>query len=187
LCNRAPSWSGALRPVRILVGCTYSGSGALRPPPPVVAPLVPRCALLPAATPRVRAIRHRSVQKPNRRYPQRWRCDEGLPCAKRRRGGSPREGARSEARAEQRPAAGGAAPPTRSTHSQQNLSAPDPEHVLPTKLISASDHDGGLLHKALLRPASPLQRTSWPDCPHRSTRPPSQLRGTQRAWSTRGL
>src|SRR4051812_909703 len=28
-------------------------------------------------------------------------------------GGSPREGARSEARAEQRPAAGGAAPPTR--------------------------------------------------------------------------
>src|SRR6266852_9355277 len=29
------------------------GSGALRPPPPVVAPLVPRCALLPAATPRL--------------------------------------------------------------------------------------------------------------------------------------
>src|SRR5438876_2617484 len=28
------------------------GSGALRPPPPVAAPLVPRYALLPAATPR---------------------------------------------------------------------------------------------------------------------------------------
>src|SRR5260370_25968174 len=33
-------------------GRPSSGSGALRPPPPVVAPLVPRCALLPAATPR---------------------------------------------------------------------------------------------------------------------------------------
>src|SRR6266851_8536413 len=33
-------------------GSNLSGSGALRPPPPVVAPLVPRCALLPAATPR---------------------------------------------------------------------------------------------------------------------------------------
>src|SRR5216683_5101412 len=31
---------------------TYFGSGALRPPPPVAAPLVPRFALLPAATPR---------------------------------------------------------------------------------------------------------------------------------------
>src|SRR6266851_6870710 len=30
-----------------------SGSGALRPPPPVVATLVPRYALLPAATPRL--------------------------------------------------------------------------------------------------------------------------------------
>src|SRR6202022_4701530 len=29
--------------------------GACGPPPPVAAPLVPRCALLPAATPRVRA------------------------------------------------------------------------------------------------------------------------------------
>src|SRR5262245_3248835 len=29
-----------------------SGSGGCRPPPPVAAPLVPRCALLPAATPR---------------------------------------------------------------------------------------------------------------------------------------
>src|SRR6266536_1039205 len=37
---------------------TCFGSGALRPPPPVVAPLVPRCALLPAATPRL--MRHLS-------------------------------------------------------------------------------------------------------------------------------
>src|SRR5258707_3422280 len=34
---------------------TFSGSGALRPPPPVVAPLVPRSALLPAASPRLTA------------------------------------------------------------------------------------------------------------------------------------
>src|SRR6266851_6806339 len=32
---------------------TCFGSGALRPPPPVAAPLVPRFALLPAATPRL--------------------------------------------------------------------------------------------------------------------------------------
>jgi hypothetical protein len=30
-----------------------SGSGALRPPPPFAAPLVPRCALTPGASPRV--------------------------------------------------------------------------------------------------------------------------------------
>src|SRR5258707_15516525 len=39
------------RAVRFLI-VDASGSGALRPPPPVVAALVPRCALLPAATPR---------------------------------------------------------------------------------------------------------------------------------------
>ena len=41
--------------VRVRVG------GACGPPPPVAAPLVPRCALLPAATPRVRAAALRTV------------------------------------------------------------------------------------------------------------------------------
>src|SRR5258707_3729261 len=36
----------------IFAALYHYGSGALRPPPPVVAPLVPRSALLPAATPR---------------------------------------------------------------------------------------------------------------------------------------
>jgi len=40
-------------------GRTCFGSGALRPPPPVVAPLVPRYALLPAATPRLTTLRVR--------------------------------------------------------------------------------------------------------------------------------
>src|SRR6266568_1946754 len=45
------------------VGVRY-GSGALRPPPPVAAALVPRFALLPAATPRVRAFRGRNTATP---------------------------------------------------------------------------------------------------------------------------
>src|SRR6266852_3147559 len=47
------SGSGALRPPPKSRRRSLSGSGALRPPPPVVAPLVPRSALLPAATPRL--------------------------------------------------------------------------------------------------------------------------------------
>src|SRR5712692_2289742 len=46
---------------------TSYGSGALRPPPPVVAPLVPRCALLPAATPRMMGLRQLcTFEIPNR-------------------------------------------------------------------------------------------------------------------------
>src|SRR3981189_3800850 len=60
----APPWGQSL-----LRSClesrirTSSGlGGALRAPlGPVVAPLVPRCALLPAPTPRVRAVRPRNV------------------------------------------------------------------------------------------------------------------------------
>src|SRR6266852_778954 len=44
--------SGALRPPPKSRRRSCFGSGALRPPPPVAAALVPRCALLPAATPR---------------------------------------------------------------------------------------------------------------------------------------
>src|SRR5712691_10032211 len=40
-----------------------SGSGALRPPPPVAAALVPRCALLPAATPRLTDARDAPTQR----------------------------------------------------------------------------------------------------------------------------
>src|SRR5712691_4249438 len=58
---------GEVTPVSEKLRRTWSGSGALptprgeprfgvdRPPPPVVAPLVPRFALIPAATPRLTA------------------------------------------------------------------------------------------------------------------------------------
>src|ERR1700716_608223 len=47
---------GALR------ACSYSGLwGPAAPLGPVVAPLVPRCALLPAPTPCVRAVRRRNA------------------------------------------------------------------------------------------------------------------------------
>src|SRR5712692_7524167 len=96
--------------------CTCSGSVALRPPPPVVASLVPRCALLPAATPRVRAVRRRNAgdtdtvdaetsglgASTTTSEPGKYKSGEAPSC-----GGSPREGARSEVRAEQRLAAGG--------------------------------------------------------------------------------
>src|SRR5207253_164235 len=92
---------------------TSSGSGALRPPPPVVAPLVPRCALLPAATPRIardnkysygyRAYVYRSDDLHLRRSIAEEESREARPQA----GGWGREGVRSEARAELRLAPGG--------------------------------------------------------------------------------
>src|SRR6266581_6221045 len=101
----------------------YGLGGALRAPlGPVVAPLVPRCALLPAPTPRMRSRCARfSLANGHSKGPER-RWSEGACTESRRRsegshrlsGGSPREGVRSEVRAQQRLAAGGAAPPTRS-------------------------------------------------------------------------
>src|SRR5438445_51854 len=69
---------------------------------PVVAPLVPRCALLPAPTPRLMGLRPPCTFH----IPKRSAWRGSLPRIARR-GGSPREGARSEERAEQRLAAGG--------------------------------------------------------------------------------
>src|SRR5260221_5193816 len=48
--------------------------GALRPPPPVVAPLVPRCALLPAATPRDVLSALGMPLRPIRRKPKGPEC-----------------------------------------------------------------------------------------------------------------
>ena len=59
--------SGALRPTISCPAFSFAGSGALRPPPPVAAPLVPRCALPPAATPRL--IRARVALMPSRLSP----------------------------------------------------------------------------------------------------------------------
>src|SRR5216683_1846000 len=117
----------------------YGLGGALRAPlGPVVAPLVPRCALLPAPTPRMMGLRQLcTFQIPKRcttRRDETFRVAVSALRAFRgrlaRRGGSPREGVQStpkrgsprgvgsEARAEQRLAAGGAAPPTRMTVGQ---------------------------------------------------------------------
>src|SRR5579863_3094034 len=53
--------SGSGNPERISSRRIRVG-GACGPPPPVAAPLVPRCALLPAATPRVRAAALRACE-----------------------------------------------------------------------------------------------------------------------------
>src|SRR5258707_2620597 len=82
---------------------TSSGlGGALRAPlGPVVAPLVPRCALLPAPTPRMMGLRHVRTSQ----FPKRWATNESRLFSTdpwlherafrpriARRGGSPREG-----------------------------------------------------------------------------------------------
>src|SRR5207253_164241 len=86
---------------------------------PVVAPLVPRCALLPAPTPpledalRAILLPQLTFEGEDRRCGTRMHDSRRNICCRELCGGSPREGVRSEARAEQRLAAGGAAPPTR--------------------------------------------------------------------------
>src|SRR5579864_9611692 len=106
----------------------FRGRG-LRPPGPVVAPLVPRCALLPAPSPWVRAeprelsaqptrvdreevlFRSRTRQTNTTYFPE-GRVGGGPRCgaAQHVPRGTGREGVRSEARAEQRLAPGGGAP-----------------------------------------------------------------------------
>src|SRR5712692_8239776 len=72
-------------------GSNLSGSGALRPPPPVVAPLVPRCALLPAATPRDVLSAVGTRMTPRRLMPKRLtrRVDHYLGSEKVQTGRSP--------------------------------------------------------------------------------------------------
>src|SRR5205807_10392803 len=89
-----------------------TGKGACGPSPPVVAPLVTRCALLPAATPRDVLSALGTPCKPIASEPGMYGAGEAPSC-----GGWGREGVRSEARAEQRLAPGGPqAPITRTKH-----------------------------------------------------------------------
>jgi len=46
--------------------------GACGPPPPVAASLVPRCALLPAATPRMMGLRPMCTTPVPNRFASRW-------------------------------------------------------------------------------------------------------------------
>ena len=195
---------------------TCAGSGALRPPGPVAAALVPRCALLPAPSPRdvlaalpavvsrpftsrlatlrsglspvhvltlddpsvggsSRAVltcadsgtgpqtAHVASQPRDQRASSSCRAEGG---GSARRGGTGREGARSEARAQLRLASGGAAPPTRRTSQTSNrICAPDPAHVTniepylrTTRRTSQTSN-----RSAPTRRTSQTQRTIW--CP----------------------
>src|SRR5689334_15758328 len=92
-----------------LVFCVRSGSGALRPPAPFVAPLASSLRT------HFRAVPPRTCCAAQQARRDERRCGntvlprgERAPRAKHPScGGSPREGARSEVRAEQRLAAGG--------------------------------------------------------------------------------
>src|SRR6185312_2487788 len=100
---------------------TNPGRGSLRPPPPVAAPLAGSLRAPSRGDPPLRGCAALSTAvalgnvcgAAGLRHPlgHAWL----ISAARSGSGGSPREGARSEERAEQRLAAGGAAPPTRST------------------------------------------------------------------------